>query len=214
MINSNQELGTWRHWNQSRPWYRFALSLIPLKKNEKILELGAGNGEFSLLLKKKYKKVYCVDNSLIYISRLKKLGFKAWCEDLNNKLSFKDSEFDGVCLLEVLEHIPKAELLLQEINRMLKSKGWLLISTPNISWCGYRLLSLAGKLPFKEGYHLRYFNYYSLKKKLFDNSFKIVKQANFSPLPYINRIRQFWLPVRLWSSLLAQDLVFLCRKNE
>lgn len=50
------------------------------------------------------------------------------------KLPFKNSSFDKVVMLEVLEHLPKntEEKALEEISRVLKPGGELVISTPNL----------------------------------------------------------------------------------
>ncbi len=144
--------GSYRGWDYTRPWYKFALKLLPKANNEKVLDLGAGNGEFSYILNRFNKNVFCVDYCRKYFKKLKKKGFKVYLHDFNKRLPFKDEYFDGVCCLEVIEHVVKAEQFLAEINRILKKNGWFIISTLNISWIGYRLLTLGGKVPFKEGY--------------------------------------------------------------
>lgn len=212
MSLNNIDPGYWRIEDNSRPWYYFAEKLLPEKKNQKVLDLGSGAGEFSEMLKKKGNNVYCCDFSKIYVNKLKRRAFKAKLADFNEKLPFKDNFFDGIVCLEVIEHIAKAEDFLKEINRVLKKSGWFIISTPNISWLGYRLLTLLGRVPFKEGYHLRYFNYYWLKKKIELVGFSVEKEACYTPIPIVNRIKQFWLSIKFWPNLFAQDLVFLCRK--
>ena len=159
-----KDLANWRKSNLNRPWYKFALKLLPSKKGEIVLDMGAGAGEFAQILKKSGKLVHCCDFSRIYIEKLKKKGFPSKMADFNCQLPYKSKVFGGIICLEVIEHIAKAEVFLKEINRILKKDGWLILSTPNISWFGYRILALLGRVPFKEGYHLRYFNYYQLKK--------------------------------------------------
>lgn len=216
MTNLYKDFTDKRFLSDNRPWYKFALNLVPKvpkKQNEKVLDLGAGNGEFSIRLKLQNKKVYCADASSLYVRRLKKRNFEVKKSDFNKKLPYLNSCFDGVVSLEVIEHVVQAELFLSEINRILKKSGWLIISTPNISWIGYRWLALVGKVPFKEGYHFRFFNPHGLIKKLKEAGFEVKYSAHFTPLPFINRIKQFWIPIKFWPSLLAQDLVFLCRKK-
>ena len=48
-----------------------------------------------------------------------------------NALPFKDNIFDAVLLLEVLEHLLVPELVLNEIHRVLRPGGELLLTTPN-----------------------------------------------------------------------------------
>jgi 2-polyprenyl-3-methyl-5-hydroxy-6-metoxy-1,4-benzoquinol methylase len=52
--------------------------------------------------------------------------------DLNCFLPFQSARFDGVDLVEVIEHIENQPQLVREINRVLKPGGMLLVSTPNV----------------------------------------------------------------------------------
>ncbi len=49
-------------------------------------------------------------------------------------LPFKDSTFDAVTTLEVLEHLTHPEKALREIHRVLKPSGVLVMSSPNHGW--------------------------------------------------------------------------------
>jgi SAM-dependent methyltransferase len=52
--------------------------------------------------------------------------------DLNERLPFKDSAFEGVNLAEVIEHIENQPRLIREMGRVLKENGIAVISTPNV----------------------------------------------------------------------------------
>jgi SAM-dependent methyltransferase len=52
--------------------------------------------------------------------------------DLNQFLPFKNESFDGVDIVEVVEHIENQAQLIREISRVLKPGGVALISTPNV----------------------------------------------------------------------------------
>lgn len=52
--------------------------------------------------------------------------------DLNTFLPFKDRSFDAVNLTEVIEHIENQPQLIREIARVLKDRGEVVISTPNV----------------------------------------------------------------------------------
>ncbi len=49
------------------------------------------------------------------------------------QLPFKDESFDQVIFADVIEHLPKGteDIALQEIRRVLRSNGGLIVSTPN-----------------------------------------------------------------------------------
>lgn len=213
--NTLKDPGLWRQANQSRPWYKKALALLPDLSEASVIELGSGNGELADLLLPKVKSLICVDNSAIYAAKLAKKGFKAFQADLNQVLPLKANQFDCVISLEVIEHLVKAEDFLLEASRILKPAGQLIISTPNIAWWGYRLFALLGQPPKKEGYHLRFFTHNTFTRLLIQSGFKIVKSNSFTTLPFLNRClpRPIYPVIRLWPNLLAQDLVFLCRKQ-
>jgi len=194
----------------SRPWYAKAISLLPEKISGTVIELGAGNKELHQLTKNKIKKLVMTDivgdQDIIPA-------------DFNQPLPFKSGSFTGAVSLEVIEHLINHELFLKEIYRILKPRGWLIMSTPNIAWWGYRLMMLGGNPPKKEGYHLRFFTARTMVKLLQDFDFKVVKTAHFSTIPYLNhlliwlKLKPFYPVIRIWPNFLAQDLVFLCQKQ-
>lgn len=49
-------------------------------------------------------------------------------------LPFHDSTFDAITMFDVLEHVPEHDLAVTEALRVLKSGGYLLVSTPNENW--------------------------------------------------------------------------------
>lgn len=192
-----------------RPWYAKAISLLPVKTRGRIVELGSGNGELAGLTKNRLKNLTLVDING---------GPKIIRADFNRPLPFPSGEFSGVISLEVIEHLVASELFLQEIYRVLKPGGWLIISTPNIAWWGYRLFMLLGQPPKKEGYHLRFFTHHTLRQKLVLAGFKIQKSACFTTIPWLNRLllwfklEPIYPTIKFWPNLLAQDLMYLCRK--
>jgi SAM-dependent methyltransferase len=47
------------------------------------------------------------------------------------KLPFGDDEFDFVVCFEAIEHVPEPEVVLDQLSRVLRPEGLLLVSTPN-----------------------------------------------------------------------------------
>jgi len=90
------------------------------------------------------------------------------CGDENTPLPFTSEKFDVVSCIEVLEHLFRPDLALQQIYRVLKPGGVLIASVPNIAWIGNRLLMAAGffnpggspetsfRAPWKDP-HIRFF---------------------------------------------------------
>ncbi len=218
-MNKNfQDPGQWRSSHHQRPWYQKAFKLLPKSKHQPVLELGSGAGEFADSLTAFNFKLTCTDNSPTYLKQLKAKGYKVKKLDLNQKLPFRAKSFSGIISLEVIEHLTHVEQLLSESYRVLKPKGWLVLSTPNIAWWGYRLFMLLGNPPKKEGYHFRFFTYQTLSKALQKAGFKIIDHNHFTTIPFLNRLllllkqKPIYPTIKIWPNFLAQDLVFLCQK--
>jgi len=202
-----------------KPWYTYAKKLVPNTRSEKkALDIGCGWAGFAKILRSKGYDTYCTDIENVHIENSKKLGFKSKQADFNNPLPFRNNYFDVVACLEVIEHVPNAELLLKEAYRILKPNGLLVISTPNIAWGPYRLLTLLGYPPNNEGFHFRFFTHKTLKEKVTSQGFSIKGDSSFIPVILANRIlnhfsKKLLFPrVYFWKQLFCQDMVFLCKK--
>ena len=106
-------------------------------KNKYVLDAGCGAGYGSNILSKYCSKVVAIDISSETIQWCKQnYGAQNNLEFLEAslvKLPFKDSTFDCIVNLEVIEHVQKdiQEAFLKEARRVLKPKGILISSTPN-----------------------------------------------------------------------------------
>lgn len=108
------------------------------KTNPKILDFGAGHGAFSkILFDKGYQVVAC--DKFPEIFQFDQI--ECHHADLTKKLSYEDNSFDIVIAIEVMEHIFNHDMFFQEISRILKPGGQLIITTPNI-------LSLKSRMRF------------------------------------------------------------------
>ncbi|HAD82931.1 MAG: hypothetical protein A2509_06860 [Candidatus Edwardsbacteria bacterium RIFOXYD12_FULL_50_11] len=98
-----------------------------------ILDLGSGDGAFSIPLIKKGLNVISADLSHTRLKKIKSINRRlAECDAL--VLPFKDNSFDTILFVEVLEHLPNKqaqEEALREFIRILKPNGRLVLTTPN-----------------------------------------------------------------------------------
>lgn len=119
---------------------------------ENILDVGCGTGYFAHLLKVMYPnaKVYGVDisNTALSIGKEKYKEIIFIKADAEVKLPFRDNTFDLVISGEHIEHIRDIDQNLLEINRVMRIRGTLIITTPNLVSAFNRLLVLVGKWPF------------------------------------------------------------------
>ncbi|MES2708322.1 MAG: class I SAM-dependent methyltransferase [Verrucomicrobiota bacterium] len=101
----------------------------------KLLDVGCGNGTFTIALSHGFEEVYGIDvrDDNLEIFRRKVDGnshFKA----LNmsaSEMTFPDSFFDSIITIETLEHVPELQKAASEIARVLAAGGELLITVPN-----------------------------------------------------------------------------------
>lgn len=212
-----------RPFDSERAWYRFALELIEkhVPASSKMIELCCGAGEFSQILVSRNFQTVSIDGDQRNISRLNERGYDAYCADLENPLIFENCSFDAAVILEGIEHIVNCEFLLNEIHRIIRNKGYLVLSTPNFSWFQDRIKYLLGYNANNEGVHLRFFTVESLATMLKKSGFEIIDKNSFTPLVGYNRImRVLFNKKPIFSraifaeSIFAQDLVWLCQKND
>ena len=109
---------------RQRIWEEIAF-LFKANKNDKVLDLGCGNGRYYELLK--HTDYIGTDNSeeLIELAKEKYPEAKFQVADALN-LPFADNSFDQIYSIAVIHHIPSEELrlkFLQEIRRVLKPSG-------------------------------------------------------------------------------------------
>ena len=157
------------------------------KKTETVLSLGCAQGRFELRFAPKVKKIIGMDVSekgiLLAKKKAKKLGIKNadfYVYDITQKLPFKDQSFDGVLALGIFHHIniQKLNPLLTEINRVLKTNGFLYAIDPNAGG----ILRIIGRTFFKKTYQSYHspeehdINNEELTKMCLEAGFKVEKK--------------------------------------
>ena len=167
-----------------------ALSLLKKKKPNltgNYLDTGSGTGELIQLVRDQFNiETYAVDytKSLIKIP-----DQKVDVVDLNDcSLPYDDNFFDAITFTEVIEHLENHRKILEEINRVLKPGGCLVITTPNILNMKSRIrfllfgfYNLFGPLHMKEselhhtGGHINPISYFYLSHSLLDADYKDIE---------------------------------------
>jgi len=149
-------------------------------KAGKILDVGCGDGFISEEFVGK-GDVYGVDISEKRLKVAREKGIKAIRADLETGIPFRASSFDLVIASEVLEHIFDTDFLIEEIRRVLKPNGHLIVSVPNVCCFTSRANVLIGRLPCYIEYdtseevagHIRGYNKSAILNQLKRHGFQI-----------------------------------------
>jgi tRNA (cmo5U34)-methyltransferase len=123
------------HWDRSKAIAEEIRARLPLNKQMKALEFGAGTGIASFLLKDFVKEITLMDNSseMVRITREKieatKAGnLKVLNFDLEHNHMIGDTGFDLIFTQMVLHHVVDVEAILAKFGKLLKPGGYLAIA--------------------------------------------------------------------------------------
>jgi 2-polyprenyl-3-methyl-5-hydroxy-6-metoxy-1,4-benzoquinol methylase len=108
-------------------------------KNKTVIDVSAGSGYVANLWHEAGAKVQAFD---MYPDVFKSDSLTCLPIDLNEKLPIEQNSADYVLLMETIEHIPNQTFLLQELTRILKPRGILIITKPNNSSISGRMANL------------------------------------------------------------------------
>jgi SAM-dependent methyltransferase len=192
-----------RYLAQQEPGYFPAYKLLKNKKRLKILEIGCSYGYLSYALKKEGHDVLGIDCSKKAIN-FAKLNFGEYYKNVSIEKLSPNETFDIILAIEIMEHLKDPVKFIKKCNQLLKTKGILIIATPNKDsklksqiWCsdlppvhtcclGKKSLEYIAK---KEGFNCNFIDfsrYYSSKEnkllRLFESRYK-----NKIPSPRLDR---------------------------
>lgn len=142
--------------------YKKAIEL--LSGRSLVLDCACGSGYGSAMLASNGKRVVGVDISLINVKHAKRMygkehtkrrygdGDCMFVQTDAASLPLKDDIFDSVCSIETIEHLEKKDhkRFLNELKRVMKPNGALVISTPNKGVIPYLNPEHVGELTEKE----------------------------------------------------------------
>lgn len=165
--------------------YRFS----QLQNNGYVLDICSrtGNGTLFFWNKGKIKKAVCADFSAkmqeICIKRLREnnVNFQAQIVD-SLPLSFSDQEFETILCFETIEHVSNPAGFINELFRVLKKGGKMILTTPNILWEPVHSLAAILNIHHSEGPH-KFIRKKRVVKYLEDAGFNIVNMRTAVLIP-------------------------------
>ena len=153
--------------------------VIPYVKGKNILEFGCGSGYGSHILADHCQHITAVDissESILYAQdnyKSENLVFKQISNIENHPLEFDDDSFDVIISFQVIEHLSNDKAYINQLYRVLKENGKIIIVTPNKT---YRLYSF--QKPWNM-YHIKEYNMKELSNTI-SNKFKIIDSLYMS----------------------------------
>jgi SAM-dependent methyltransferase len=184
------------------------LKMLDYNPEAKVIDLGCGNGDFTLKIKEKIncKEITGVDiwdNALKEASKKNIITKKI---NVDENLDFSDCSFDVVVSNQVLEHLFFPSKFIRGVYRILKNYGYAIISTENLSSWDNIVSLLFGYTPFSMEFdrikignpfsphdmekrgeypsHVRIFSFQGLIDLLKFQGFKIEKVSASGYLPF------------------------------
>lgn len=180
-----------------------AISLSEIQNNSVILDVGCNTGFLLESIRDTNSSCQCwgvdIDPAVMNV-QIQNCRFKT--ADIR-KLPFDDNYFDIVFALDILEHVQDIQDAIQEIKRVLKPGGVLILSGPTESLfyhlCRYLQFGVAQKNVkctkpgFGDELDHHYHTVYELEDALQMMKFKKIKQKVLpgKPLPALFRVTKF-----------------------
>lgn len=150
-------------------------NIIPsLIKKEKalVLDVGCNTGMIGReIIRQKGVIVDGVDINTEALAEAQKYYRNVFQRDLfSGEMEIGAEKYDYIIFSDVLEHLPRPDLILKNSQKYLKDDGKIIISLPNVARLEIRLGLLLGKFDYAPGIlgedHLRFFTQRSGKKMI------------------------------------------------
>ncbi len=159
-----------------------------------VVEFGSGNGRLTFPLLQNGIQVTAVDISKESLAALSNNASKMNIKKdlLFTSLTIPNSKWEAIVGCDILHHV-ELDTYLREMNRkLIKPKGVLIFSEPNIlniSWS----LFITFFIDWRVEWGILYCNYFTLRKKLMHYHFRNIRLSGFGlfPLPLFNTIPIF-----------------------
>lgn len=192
----------------------------------KLLDIGCGDGAFTMRFIRQGFSVYGVDLMQGQVKKALGNGLQACVHDISaSPLPYPDETFSLLFAGEVIEHLVDTTAFLRDMYRVLEPQGCLVLTTPNLASFENRIRLLFGFYPEWVEYqleggqgHVRAYTPRTIKRHLMDAGFVVEKHVGnwvpFIPQRFVNDI-QFPL-LSLTGDLfpcLSMDMIIKARKS-
>ncbi len=204
-----------------------------VERDKRVLDLGCGEGFFAEQIRQQGNSVVGVDvieqpSQSDALDAYIRADLSRGLDDILDKLG--DQKFDRVLLLDIIEHLPAPERLLQDCHAVLNADGQIIVSVPNVANITVRLGLLFGRFNYTERgildkTHMRFFTRKTIRHLLELCDYRIIREkATIIPFEIAlgvspeNRLAKFFnnvlaLLTNLLPGLLAYQLILVARSE-
>ncbi len=169
-----------------------------LKKNQTILDVGAGEGAFS---KRLYDNGFNVEALDIEEEKWKAKEIPFRKLDINKPLPQSiNKKYDSVVCMEVAEHIENAWNLFREVNEIVEDNGYFFFSTPNVTSYWSRIYFLRSGyfhqfMPYDLSYgHINPLTFHEIETIAKSTNWEVVESEESGFIPLFD-FSEFKIPV-------------------
>ena len=120
--------------------------LVDLPVDGLLLDAGGGTGRISQFMRNEAEVVVIADLSLEMLMEANTKGGLLTACSHTEKLPFENDTFDRIIMIDALHHVCDQWETAQELWRLLKSGGRIVIEEPDIRTLGVKVLALAEKV--------------------------------------------------------------------
>lgn len=125
-------------------------TLQTLPKRDRVADIGCRSGGQAAYYKEqagiKEMHGFEISQSPLEEARKKGLITHVWISGVS-ACPVEDNFFDAIIAGDLIEHLVDTDVFLEELWRVLRPEGYLLITTPNLAWWWNRVRLLLGKVP-------------------------------------------------------------------
>jgi SAM-dependent methyltransferase len=150
-----------------------------LKSSDNVADIGCGTGGFAKVLQQDLNfNVTCIDTEELAIEYCKKRGLNdLHLGDLKSFLDVKSKKYKAAFMLDVIEHIPDDQEVVNQVYQLLETDGYFIAAVPAFQW----LWSKHDEIHM----HYRRYNQNNFKKIFINAGFEVQYVSYFNTFLFL-----------------------------